>query len=415
MNRNIGKKFLCIITIGFMMIGISLFNIGRNDVELQDLYGKRSELENVNILFQSKKGYYETDDIKIDKDNVTVDYMVKQAIYNFNLSKKNIDGREVLEAVSNGFVDYTDALFDDKDKLASAYVTNEYTQNGDYKTYANIKIKYNNSDKVESYEVFLGDKNVDGSGLIYSSVPIGIDDDNMYIVTLGSYYSNEYLEEIESERYEEYADDIFNKTVLNLYKVNLSNKSAKHILNKEYEGSDIYVRSDVCFSNNNKSYFLINEKNKVGIYKSSLFEFDVLSKEINTIDLGTQKDTINYFSVDDGKLYLLSFGGVGDSENITTESSLVRGVLVNLETLKVEYVKQLDLGADYSDVIQVRRLNNKIYVVTNEYEMDEQYSSNYYYSVSIFNEDNNEIVYKGIINQNSSYFTQVGIVKEDEL
>ncbi len=269
MNKNIGKKFLSIVCVGFVVITISLFNLGKNKVEVEDLFGNRSELGDVSILLQSNKGLYETDEIKIDKDNINIDSMAKQATYNFNLSKKYIDARQVLEAVNNGYIDYTDALLNDCDKLASVSVTSEYDSDDNYKTYANIKIKYDDSDEVESYEIALEDQSIDGSGLVYSSVPISIDKENMYIVTLGSYYSREYMEQIESKEYEEYADDVFDKTVLNLYKVNLSSKSSKHILNKEYEGSEIYVRRDVCFGNNNKSYFLIDEKDKDGSYKSA--------------------------------------------------------------------------------------------------------------------------------------------------
>ncbi len=416
MNKNIGKKFLSIVCVGFVVISISLFNLGKNKAEVEDLFGSRSELGDVNILLQSNKGLYETDEIKVDKDNITIDSMAKQAIYNSNLSKKNIEGRRVLEAVSQGFVDYTDALLDDEDKLASVSVCSEYTLDDSYQTYANIEIKYNDSNKVESYKIPISNQSVDGFGLVYSSVPISIDKNNMYIVTLGSYYSNDYLEEVENKDNDEYADDVFDKTVLDLYKVNLSSKSSKHILSKEYEASDIYVRSDVCFGNNNKSYFLINEKDKDGSYKSSLFEFDVLTKEINTIDLGIKKDKINKFSVDDNKLLLMSFGGIETKdENLQEENSTIRAISVNLENSKVEYLKTINIVDDYDNILQIRKLDNKIYVVAIEYGEDKEYKGNYSYTFTVLDEDKNELLYKGQVQQKMSYFTQVGIVKEDEL
>ena len=260
MNKNIGKKFLSVICVGLLGIGISLFNLGKNNEEVEDLYGKRSELGDVSILLQSNKGMYETDAIKINKDSVTMNTMAKQSIHNFDLSKRNIQGRQVLEAASNGYIDYTGALLEDEDRLASVFINSEYTENGNYETYANIKIKYNDDDEVESYEIPISDQSIGGSESVYSSVPISIDKDNIYIVILRSYHSQENMKQRESEDYEDTLNDDFDKTELNLYKVNLSSKNSKHILNKEFDGNDIYVKGNLCFANNNKSYFLINKQ-----------------------------------------------------------------------------------------------------------------------------------------------------------
>lgn len=417
MNKNIGKKFLSIVGIGIVVVGISLFNIGKNKVEVEDLEGKRSELGEVSILFQSNKGMYETDEIKIDKDRTSIDSMAKQGIDNFNLSKKNIDGREVLEDVSNGYADYTNALLEDEDKLASVSVTSGYDLDDNYHTYANIKIKYDDSDEVESYEISLGDQNIDGYSLIYSSVPISIDKDNMYIVTFGSYYSNEYIEQIESAQYEEYADDRFNKTVLNLYKVNLSSKSSKHILTKEYEGKEIYIKQSVCFANNKKAYFLVNEKDGEENYTHSLFEFDVFSKEINIIDLGIKEnhteENIRNFSVDDNKLLLITMEDVKNSESTRLD---LRGTIVDLKNFKVKQIEDININTLYEEILQVRSINGKIYLITFETggKKSEDTGYNSYY-VTIFDENTNDLLYKGKIKQKTSYMTKVGIVKKDEL
>lgn len=408
MNRNIGKKFLSVICVGLLVIGISLFYLGKNNDEVEDLYGKRSELGDVNILLQNNKGMYETNEIKIDKDNISIDYMAKQGMNGFNLSKKNIEAREVLEASSSGTIDYQNVLLEDEDRLASVYVTSKFTTADDNELFANIKLKYNDSDKIESYEIPLGDRYDESQGVLYSSVPISIDKNNIYIATLVSYYSLEDAEKMENGDYnEEYNGDYFKNTVLNLYKVNLSNNSSKHILSKEYNGKDIHIKPSVCFANNKKAYFLVNEKDDEG-YKRSLFEFDVFTKEINIIDLGIKEDFIRNFSVDDNKLILLDIK--------KNNSKYIRGTMVDLKNSKVKHLEDININAHSEEVLQVRRINGKIYIITVENgdktSEDTGYDSYYF---TVFDENTNNLLYKGKIKQKTSYMTQVGVVKEDEL
>lgn len=408
MNRNIGKKFLSVICVGLLVIGISLFYLGKNNDEVEDLYGKRSELGDINILLQNNKGMYETNEIIIDKDNISIDYMAKQGMNGFNLSKKNIEAREVLEASSSGTIDYQNVLLEDEDRLASVYVTSKFISDDDNGLFANIKLKYNDSDKIESYEIPLGDRYDESQGVLYSSVPISIDKNNIYIATLVSYYSLEDAEKMENGDYnEEYNGDYFKNTVLNLYKVDLSNNSSKHILSKEYNGKDIHIKPSVCFANNKKAYFLVNEKDDEG-YKRSLFEFDVFTKEINIIDLGIKEDFIRNFSLDDNKLILLDIK--------KNNSKYIRGTMVDLKNSKVKHLEDININAHCEEVLQVRRINGKIYIITVENgdktSEDTGYDSYYF---TVFDENTNNLLYKGKIKQKTSYMTQVGVVKEDEL
>ncbi|WP_419750539.1 hypothetical protein [Terrisporobacter petrolearius] len=414
MNRNIGKKFLSVICVGLLVIGISLFYLGKNNDEVEDLYGKRSELGDVNILLQNNKGMYETNEIKIDKDNISIDYMAKQGVPNFNLSKNNIEGREALEILTYGFVDYSAALLKDDDRFASVRINNECVDEDNYKLVANVKVKYNNKDKVESYNISLGDQSVNNTEVVYSSVPISIDKDNLYIVTLKSCYSEEYMKKRDDANYEGSLSDDFDKTELNLYKINLSSENSKHILSKELDGKDIYIKGEVCFANKNKAYFLVNEKYKEKGYKSSLLEFDAFSKDIKTIDLGTKRDNIKKFSVEDNKLLLFSNGGI-EGENKKLNYGEVREILVNLESSKVEYINHIKIDANGDDILQVRKVGNKVYYITIGYNERGKDAGKYSYYFGVFDEDKNEVVYKGKINQNTKDYGEVGIVKEDEL
>lgn len=403
MNKNIGRKFLSITCVGLVVIGISLFNIGKNKGEVEDLYGKRSELGDVNILLQSRKGMYETDEIIINKDSTTINSMAKEAISSSNLSKRNIDARKVLEDI-NMYADYRNALLEDDDKIASVYINSKYTSDDVYESFADIKIKYDNSNEVKSYVISLGENNTKGVGTVYSSVPISIDNDNMYIVKLTSYHKEGEYES-------------FYKTELDLYKINLSNKTSKHILNQEYDGKDIYIKGNMCFANNNKSYFLVEEKDDKEDYKSSLLEFDAFTKDINTIDLGTKEDTIVKFSVDDKKLFLMSLYGIENGMENETKGSrgIYKRILVNLEDSKVEYLKHIDINTDENNLLQIRRLGNKIYFVYSRFQEGGEYTDDYSYYINVFDEDKNKMLYKGRIKQSSLNRSQVGIVKKEEM
>ncbi|MCC3868156.1 hypothetical protein [Terrisporobacter mayombei] len=414
MNKNIGKKFLSVVCVGLLGIGISLFNLGKNNEEVEDLYGKRSELGDVNILLQNNKGMYETNEIKISNDDISIDYMAKQGVPNFNLSKNNIEGRSALEIHTYGFVDYSAALLKDDDRFAAVRLNNEYADEDNYELVANIKIKYDNKDKVESYNVSLGDQSVNSTRVVYSSVPISIDKDNLYIVTLKSCYSQEYMKKRENADYEGSVSDDFDKTELNLYKINLSSKNSKHILSKELDGKDIYIKNEVCFANKNKAYFLVNEKDKEKGYKSSLLVFDPFRKEIKTIDLGTKEDNIKKFSVEDNKLLLFSHGGI-EGKNIKLNNGEAREILVDLESSKVEYINHIKIDANGDDILQVRKVGNKVYYITIGYDEKGKDAGKYFYYIGVFDENKNEVVYKGRIDQNTNYYGEVGIVKENEL
>lgn len=78
-------------------------------------------------------------------------------------------------------------------------------------------------------------------------------------------------------------------------------------------------------------------------------------------------------------------------------------------------MKTINIVDDYDNILQIRKLNNKIYVIAVEYGEDKEYKGNYSYTFTVLDEDKNELMYKGQVQQKMSYFTQVGIVKEDEL
>ncbi len=414
MNKNLGKIFFSIVFVGIIFIGISLFNLDKNNVQLEDIHGNRNALGDMNILLQSKKGFYETDEIKINKENISIKRMAKEGLDSFNLTKRNIDSREILETLNTPFTDNSRFILEAEEKIVSVELSNDYIFEEDsYELIASIKVKNKKSDKVESYVIPMDESYDEDNGML-SSVPILKDKDNIYIVILYSSY-----EDIEDDS--KISENQYERTLLNLYKVNLSSKKSKHILSKEYDGKDIHLierNESVAFSNKNKSYFFINKKNNSREdYKSSLLEFDVISKEINIIDLGTNDDEISRYYVDDNRALIISnYGSEEGSNEQDLESGQVRSILVNLEDKKVEYINHINLNinGEGQSILQVRINNGKIYVVTDEYEPEDIKGKNFY-CIYVFNEKDNKLLYKGKINQRTSYRVNAGIVTEDEL
>lgn len=413
MNKNLGKIFFSIVFVGIIFIGISLFNLDKNNVQLEDIHGNRNALGDMNILLQSKKGFYETDEIKINKDNVSIKRMAKQGLDYFNLTKRNINSREILESLNIPFTDNSRFILDDEEKIVSVDLSNDYIFEEDsYELIASIKVKNKKSDKVESYVIPMDESYDEDNGML-SSVPILKDKDNIYIVILYSNFK-------EAEYNGKISENQYGRTLLDLYKVNLSSKKSKHILSKEYDGKDMYLpkqNESVAFSNKNKSYFFINKKdNSTGDYKSSLLEFDVISKEINTIELGTKHDDIEKYYVDDNRALIMSNGGSEEgSKDKGLDHGQVRAILVNLEDKKVEYINHINLNINGEGqyILQVRRKDGKIYIVTEEYEPECAKGKNSY-CIYVLDEKENKLLYKGKINQRTSYRVNAGIVTEEE-
>ncbi len=99
-----------------------------------------------------------------------------------------------------------------------------------------------------------------------------------------------------------------------------------------------------------------------------------------------------------------------------SNSESTRGTIVDLKNSKVKHLEDINININYEKILQVRRLNGKIYFITldtgGQNSEDKGYNSYYF---TVLDENTNELLYKGRIKQKSSYMTKVGIVKKDEL
>lgn len=93
----VSQIILMISVVGVILISISIANIYKTDLVINDVQGNRSALGEMNILIQKTGGVFETDSILINKDEETTSKFVKQADDLFNLTKENIANRDLFQ------------------------------------------------------------------------------------------------------------------------------------------------------------------------------------------------------------------------------------------------------------------------------------------------------------------------------
>lgn len=409
MKIKLSRIILLVSVIGMVLASISLFNIHKVDIVVNDVYGERSVLGDMNILVQQTKGLLETDSIIINKDGESINKFIKQGAELVNLTKENIDNRDVFQ-----FEYDENLLFEDEDKIGIANVLASNIVNDTKRMTADIKIKDKESGKIESYEIDMGEALNINKDYIYATLPVKKEGDILYIAVMYSYYNNssneEYVDDLELE------DKNCEITNLSLYKLNLENKTSKCIINTDYEGNELSLKKS-AFSNGNKAYFVVAKKdNKSEIYVTNLFEFDIKNKEVNLIDLGTKDDYIkNVSTIETDEVLLMSIP-VEDAL-YGRETKNPKTILLDLKNRKLKNAYKLSMNYDVNPLTSENRIiryDGKIYAVSREYV--KKYETNYSIpTFYVFDETNGEKLYEGNVEINSNYRVNMGIVKNDEI
>ncbi|MEG0857518.1 MAG: hypothetical protein RSG52_13680 [Terrisporobacter sp.] len=393
MKRKLSTTVLIISVIGMMIMGISLGIVNKTKVQLEDLEGNRDGMGDMSFLLQARKGSYETDEILINKDSEKIKRKAKEGYYIGNLTKENIENRDLLEYVS-----FENNIFESDNEIGSIYASNGFYDDKTNETVVKVTLKNKENNKITEYEMVVEEGLYKSPYDRYVAVPIKIEKDFLHVAILYSQYDDE--------------DKPSGPTMLNLYKLNLTNETSQKILSKEYEPNDVNIKGDFenfAFSKDNKVYFLVNKSNEKDKQQSpSLLEFDIISKDIEFINLDKMDHIINKYYLEGDEVLLLP-----SEDSISTS---INAVLVNLKDKKVEYKQNLDLDYDGSDlsIIQARRYNNKIYMVTSEYVYDNYKQKNNCY-ITVFDEKTSEKLYRGKLKFNTSASVNAGIVKDDEI
>ncbi|WP_419749780.1 hypothetical protein [Terrisporobacter petrolearius] len=414
MKIKLSKIILIISVVGTILVGISLANIYQTDIVVKDVHGKRSALGDMNILLQKTGGVFETDEILINKNSTTTKKLVKQRDTLFNLTKENLNNRDLFQ-----FQYDKNILFEDKDTVGTAEISGCEVAGNKQRMMAYIETKDKKNNKIESYNIDMG-KDIDtNENYTYASIPVKKEGDILYVATMYSY--GDVSDDSSDEEYVDdstLADPCYKITNLSIYKLNLSNKTSKCVVSKDYEGKDLSIKQP-GFSNGNKAYFIVNKKkNKSDDYSTNLFELDINLKEVNLIDLKTKDDYIETsYNIENDEILLLSMPSIDEMNSEISEN--VDGILVNLKDRDLKYKYKLDINynVDFTSGDRVRRDNGKIYVASATYVKTDKYENNYQtpYNFYVFDEKDGEMLYEGSTTINSSDKVNMGIVKNDEI
>ncbi|MCC3869775.1 hypothetical protein [Terrisporobacter mayombei] len=407
MNKKISKIFLIIVSLAMILIIFSLSFITKDKIDIEDVSGDRSALGDMNIVYQKRKGMYETDNIIISKDKEKVEKNVKEGITSFTISKENIGNRELLQ-MSND----KSNICETDDEITNVSLLNTYSPySGDEMT-VYIDKKDKKSSKIKNYEIIIDDTiNVNGDS-VYKALPMR-DNDNIYLAIISSVYDDSDQDENKSQDSEH---DVYKQTYLSLFKLNLSSQQSKCILTKSYDPNEMYTNGDVGFVKDNVAYFVTHVKDEVSKeINTCLFGFNIITKEINIINLGVENQNITNYSIDGNEVLL--------SCDVDPISKRVKTLAVDLDNKKIISTNEIDAKSkdDYNRyILEMRRYNDKTYLIMCDYKEDDYVdggngSPDMDYYIYVINEKNNEILYTGKIKEKIMYNIAFGIVKDEEL
>lgn len=410
MKIKLSKIILIVSVLGMILMSIFIANIYKTNIVVNDVYGNRSALGDMNILLQKTGGVFETDEIIINKDSESINKFVKQGDRLSNLTKANIDNRHVFQ-----FEENENFLFEDENSIGMAKVLASRIIDDKEKMTTEIKIKDKQSGKIESYEIDIGEPINTNTNYRYTSIPVKKEGDNLYLVVMYSYFdynsSEEYVDD--SKLLPEYIES----TNLSLYKLNLSKKISEQVISLDYDEKEIVLSKEI-FSYDNKAYFIAHKKdNKSGDYVTNLLCFDIKTKEISLIDLGLKDVYITRAcTADNDKMLLLAtpvVNGYADGTN-----GNIKGILIDLKNNKINNTYKLDMkyNTSYAYMNRIRLHNGKIYAVSKGYvEQNQEDIFETPYIFYVFDENNGEKLYEGNIGIYSNYRVNLGIVTNDEM
>ena len=405
MNKKFSKLFLVFLAVTIIFLGASLVIVTKEKVDIEDISGDRGYLEDMSIVYQKTKGLFQTNKIRITKDGEKVDYFVKEASREFSLSQEDINNRDIYQ-----LVDERSNVCTNENEIVNISLYNNDSLFSGEEMVAYVEVKNKKSNKIDEYEILVDDKiDADGNST-YKAIPIRYKD-NIYLAVMSSIYSEEAYDELSSS-----TENYYSKSYLSLYKLNLSNKKSKAILRKSYDNNEIYMDTHLGFSHKNTTYFIISEKNeKKNEYETSLFAFDVISKEINIINLGINNSVIDNYYINGDEVLLSSSSSMKEENIITLVVDLNKKEVKQKNEISVK--KQEDI---YRNVVALNRSKGKIYLILGDYNnadyidvASQSYETNYY--IYIIDEKSNDILYKGKIKENTAYDLKFSILHKDEL
>ena len=364
MKLKLSRITLVVSIITMISLSIFIFINDKEKIKIEELQGSKSELEDVNIIFQNTQNLYKTTKTTISKEGISEDkfsvttpnrfsdeqdLITNQDMLSYSQGMKGMYQYDNYVGVVNVSIDYSKENFNNKKEELVATVMEE-----------NIDTK-----EVKNYKINLGTyfTNDEDNGISTTTVSIKHKGE-LYIVVgvdIQNYDNLSKESRIEESR-------------IYVYKLNLDNESSEHILTKTLsKGGESRISNNISFSNGNKAYFVnslyeYNDNNEIK-EEYQLLSFDLETRKFYTLELekNIDEDYIwiihNYYLKDD-KLYIIYNYEIGKKINLyEMEIDLKSNEILNKKIVySLDFEDNKNINEIGYSIDNIRCIDNKLFI-----------------------------------------------------
>lgn len=409
--KKISKIIFILVLVLMLITTIALGIMNKKEYKLIDISGNKNELNDINVLFQEKAGFYNTKEIILSKDNNKVKNFQKE-VYDYIIpTKENKENRKLIESWYN----LAPKLYKDEESIGSVDISidyDNYTSDKDtLNLFANVKDKKLSTNKVTTYEIPLETKLKYEDSVDFASRGIKCNK-SLYLavgVNINSYYNG--INHASQECY------------ISIYKLNLQEQTSDLIttytVGKEKDLA--FINNGLIFDNNDDIYFVKsiysndNKNTKFELVKYDLRE----NKFINTslpIDVNDIQSLYHY-CIEKNNVTFANDIYKDKSGELDIYLSTVN--LLNNDVIEVN--KKYTLKMNDKDYLyslnDMKLLGNKLYLVvsghkgTGDGARYEQVNNNFVY---VIDKDNKSILYCGEIKGSESEYVSPKLISSNE-
>lgn len=406
MNKKISIITLGLTVISMLFIFVAMIISNPKD-NIKDIEGNRKVLENINILYQEKEGIYNTKEVKVSDDNIEIKRNAKTWPVFENLNETIKNNRDIFK----GFY-IRDIYYDENDIGYINYIGQDYDDEGNDRFELEILNKDLKTKKIKKFSRKISIKGSENR-------------ENVEISNITAKYNNEiylgvlYREEVTNKlnkNSNEYSKE--NNQTIYIYKLDLDNQELE-IIDKFKVPSKTLVNGNAHFINDDKMYFTLMEDLNTES-KINLIYYDLKEKKFNQLETdlilkNTEDSDSQIYSVDDDKLNILI---KKDNKNKTvfyiSTLDLKTGKIINKSK---EY--KIDKINNNSYVTKFRVIDDKIIIILNSSKTEESgvplKERERLDNIIVLDEKSKNILYMGQCREDKRNYTQIHILKDDEL
>ncbi|MBQ6631462.1 MAG: hypothetical protein IJH55_04920, partial [Romboutsia sp.] len=120
--KKISKIIFILVLVLMLITTIALGIMNKKEYKLIDISGNKKELNDINVLFQEKAGFYNTKEIILSKDNNKVKNFQKE-VYDYIIpTKENKENRKLIESWYN----LAPKLYKDEESMGYVDISIDY-------------------------------------------------------------------------------------------------------------------------------------------------------------------------------------------------------------------------------------------------------------------------------------------------